>query len=190
MLFFFRRIYSEAVTAIPVNGGTYNVMLNTTNKKIAAFVACLSILSYVATAIVSAFDAMVYLALLWQTVGRFNIYFVAQSTLFPFHLMRTLNVFRRYSNCNAAGAGRFLWCHDWRRRRVVMGRSVHLRRAHECADGAGGVGSGLRGAGRLLNPRSKHGDALPRRGLLQWRTARQAKCDRCSILRLQLRTTR
>ncbi len=70
MLFFFRRVYCEVVTAIPVNGGTYNVMLNTTTKKMAAFVACLSVLSYVATAIVSAFDAIVYLALLWPGVGK------------------------------------------------------------------------------------------------------------------------
>ena len=70
MLFVFKRVYSEVVTAIPVNGGTYNIMLNTSTKKVAAFVACLSILSYVATAIVSAFDSMVYLALLWESIGE------------------------------------------------------------------------------------------------------------------------
>lgn len=69
MLFFFKKVYSEVVTAIPVNGGTYNVMLNTSTKKVAAFVACLSILSYVATAIVSAFDSILYLALIWPSVG-------------------------------------------------------------------------------------------------------------------------
>lgn len=65
MLYFFRRVYSEVVTAIPVNGGTYNLMLQVANKKTAGFVAALSILSYMATAIVSAFDAVVYLSLLW-----------------------------------------------------------------------------------------------------------------------------
>lgn len=70
MLFFFRRVYSEVVTAIPVNGGTYNVMLNTSSKKMAAFVACLSMLSYIATAILSAFDAVIYLSLLWPGVGK------------------------------------------------------------------------------------------------------------------------
>jgi amino acid transporter len=63
-------VYSEAVTAIPVNGGTYNVVLNITNKKVAAFVACLSVLSYTATAIVSAFEAVVYLSFLWSTVSK------------------------------------------------------------------------------------------------------------------------
>jgi amino acid transporter len=71
MLFFFKNVYSEVVTAIPVNGGTYNVMLNTSTKKVAAFVACLSILSYVATAIVSGFESIVYLSLIWPGVGKF-----------------------------------------------------------------------------------------------------------------------
>lgn len=70
MLFYFRLVYSEVVTALPVNGGTYNLLLNTTNKKAAAFVACLSLLSYTATAIVSAFDAVVYLAIIWPEVGK------------------------------------------------------------------------------------------------------------------------
>jgi amino acid transporter len=85
MLFFFRRVYSEVVTAIPVNGGTYNVMLNTTTKKMAAFVGCLSILAYVATAIVSAFDSVVYLSLLWPEVGK--------SLLFSVFLFKSLLIF-------------------------------------------------------------------------------------------------
>jgi len=74
MLFFYRKIYSEVVTAIPNNGGCYNALLNTSTKKIASLAACLSILSYTATAIVSAFDAVVYLQILWPGVGMF--YFV------------------------------------------------------------------------------------------------------------------
>lgn len=70
MLFYFRRVYSEVVSAIPVNGGTYNVILNTASKEMAAVVSCLSILAYVATAIISAFDAIVYLSLLWPEVGE------------------------------------------------------------------------------------------------------------------------
>ncbi len=72
MLFYFRLVYSEVVTAMPVNGGTYNLLLNTSSKKWAAFVACLSLLSYTATCIVSAFDAVIYLALLWPDVGKFT----------------------------------------------------------------------------------------------------------------------
>ncbi len=70
MLFFFRNILAEVITAIPVNGGNYNALLNVSTKKSAAFVSCLSILSYTATAIISAFAAIVYLSILWPTLGR------------------------------------------------------------------------------------------------------------------------
>ncbi|GMF29305.1 unnamed protein product [Phytophthora lilii] len=61
VLYFFRFIYEEVVTAIPMNGGTYNALLNTTSKRTAAIAACLSILSYVATGVVSATSGVHYL---------------------------------------------------------------------------------------------------------------------------------
>ncbi|KAE9289012.1 hypothetical protein PF008_g25992 [Phytophthora fragariae] len=61
VLFFFRFIYEEVVTAIPMNGGTYNALLNTTSKRTAAFAACLGILSYLATGVVSATNSVRYL---------------------------------------------------------------------------------------------------------------------------------
>ncbi|KAE8992977.1 hypothetical protein PR002_g20379 [Phytophthora rubi] len=61
VLFSFRFIYEEVVTAIPLNGGTYNALLNTTSKRTAAVAACLSILSYVATGVVSATSGVHYL---------------------------------------------------------------------------------------------------------------------------------
>ncbi|ETO84688.1 hypothetical protein F444_01424, partial [Phytophthora nicotianae P1976] len=61
VLFFFRFIYEEVVTAIPMNGGTYNALLNTTSKRTAAVAACLSILSYIATGVVSATSGVRYL---------------------------------------------------------------------------------------------------------------------------------
>lgn len=70
MLFLYRKVYSEVVTAFPVNGGSYNLMLNTTSKKVAGFVACLSILSYIATAILSAFDAVIYISDVWTDIGN------------------------------------------------------------------------------------------------------------------------
>jgi hypothetical protein len=36
---------------MPVNGGVYNAMLNTTRKQTAALAACLSFLSYLATCV-------------------------------------------------------------------------------------------------------------------------------------------
>jgi amino acid transporter len=61
VLFLFRKIYGEVVGALPLNGGAYNVLLNTTSKRNAAVAACLTILSYMATAVLSASEAMHYL---------------------------------------------------------------------------------------------------------------------------------
>ncbi|OQS05942.1 transmembrane protein [Thraustotheca clavata] len=61
VLYMYRFIYEEVVTAIPMNGGSYNCLLNTTTKRVAAFAAVLSILSYTATAVVSGTSACYYL---------------------------------------------------------------------------------------------------------------------------------
>ena len=61
VLYLFRKIYHEVVGAIPLNGGAYNVLLNTTSKQTASFAACLTILSYMATAVISGNTAMHYL---------------------------------------------------------------------------------------------------------------------------------
>ncbi|MEZ4756639.1 MAG: APC family permease [Flavobacteriales bacterium] len=61
VLFLYRRIYGEVVGALPLNGGAYNVLLNTTNKTNASMAACLTILSYMATAVISGNEAMHYL---------------------------------------------------------------------------------------------------------------------------------
>ena len=39
VLYFFRKIYGEAVGALPLNGGAYNILLNTTSKSNAAVAA-------------------------------------------------------------------------------------------------------------------------------------------------------
>src|SRR5437868_6787515 len=61
VLFLFRKIYGEVVGALPLNGGAYNVLLNTTSKSNASIAACLTILSYMVTAVISASEAMHYL---------------------------------------------------------------------------------------------------------------------------------
>eukprot|EP00455_Lapot_gusevi_P011346 TRINITY_DN1521_c0_g1_i4.p1 TRINITY_DN1521_c0_g1~~TRINITY_DN1521_c0_g1_i4.p1 ORF type:complete len:707 (+),score=215.07 TRINITY_DN1521_c0_g1_i4:132-2252(+) len=65
-LYLFRKIYGEAVTALPLNGGAYNVLLNTTTKSTASLAACLTILSYVATGVVSAASAVTYFSNIWH----------------------------------------------------------------------------------------------------------------------------
>jgi len=60
VLYLFRKIYGEVVGALPLNGGAYNVLLNTTSKSSASFAACLTILFYMATAVISAYEGMHY----------------------------------------------------------------------------------------------------------------------------------
>jgi amino acid transporter len=72
VLYLFRKIYAEVGSALPLNGGTYTVLLNTTNKKLAAGAACLTLLSYVATAVISAGEAMHYAHNLWPGLHVFG----------------------------------------------------------------------------------------------------------------------
>jgi amino acid transporter len=61
VLYLFRKIYGEVVGALPLNGGAYNALLNTTSKSIASLAAALTLLSYMATAVISASEGMHYL---------------------------------------------------------------------------------------------------------------------------------
>jgi len=65
VLYFYRSIYAEVVGALPLNGGAYNALLNTTSKFVASMAACFTVLSYMATAVISANEAMHYLQSLW-----------------------------------------------------------------------------------------------------------------------------
>ena len=66
VLFLFRKIYAEVVGALPLNGGAYNALLNTTSKRWASVAACLTVLSYMATAVISALEGMHYVHNLWD----------------------------------------------------------------------------------------------------------------------------
>lgn len=71
VLWLFRAVYAEVGSALPLNGGTYTVLLNTTNKRVAAGAAVLTLLSYVATAVISANEAMHYAHYLWGGIDVF-----------------------------------------------------------------------------------------------------------------------
>lgn len=82
-LYLFRSIYAEVVGALPLNGGAYNALLNTTSKFRASIAACLTILSYMATAVISSNEAMHYLhdlweglPIIWATVGLLALFMV------------------------------------------------------------------------------------------------------------------
>jgi len=68
VLFLFRKIYGEVVGALPLNGGAYNALLNTTSKSVASTAATLTLLSYMATAVISANEAIHYLHHLFPSI--------------------------------------------------------------------------------------------------------------------------
>lgn len=68
ILYIFRKVYGEVVGAIPLNGGAYNALLNTTSKSMASLAASLTLLSYMATAVLSANEAMHYLHTLFHSL--------------------------------------------------------------------------------------------------------------------------
>lgn len=61
ILYMYRKIYTEVVEALPLNGGAYNCLLNSTRKFTASLAACLTLLSYLATAVISAKTGVEYL---------------------------------------------------------------------------------------------------------------------------------
>ena len=61
VLYLYKKVYTEVVEALPLNGGAYNCLLNSTSKLTASLAACITILSYIATAVISAKTAVEYL---------------------------------------------------------------------------------------------------------------------------------
>jgi amino acid transporter len=83
VLYLYRKVYAEVGSALPLNGGTYTVLLNTTNKKLAAGAAGLTLLSYIATAVISANEAVHYagnlldnINVIWATVLLLGVFAV------------------------------------------------------------------------------------------------------------------
>ena len=89
VLFMFRKIYGEVVGALPLNGGAYNVLLNTTSKGNASVAACLTILSYMATAVISASEAMHYLQ---HTIPGLMVNYATLFLLFLFLCITILGI--------------------------------------------------------------------------------------------------
>lgn len=89
VLFLFRKIYGEVVGALPLNGGAYNVLLNTTTKSNASVAACLTILSYMATAVISASEAMHYLH---DIVKELPVVYATLGLLFLFLLLNIMGI--------------------------------------------------------------------------------------------------
>lgn len=61
VLYLYKKVYTETVEALPVNGGVYNCLLNGTSKTLAAIAGVMTLLSYLATAVISAKVSVEYL---------------------------------------------------------------------------------------------------------------------------------
>ncbi|WP_421805689.1 APC family permease [Flagellimonas sp.] len=123
VLFLFRKIYGEVVGALPMNGGAYNALLNTTSKGMASLAASLTLLSYMATAVISANEAMAYLKnivpqlpVILATIGLLAIFMglviigIGESSkvaiaIFIFHLSSLILL--------SSFAGMYLFEHGW-----------------------------------------------------------------------------
>lgn len=110
LLYLYRLIYAEVGDALPLNGGAYNCLLNTTSKFRASVAACMTLLSYMATAVISASEAMHYaknllpaLPTFQATIGLLTFFALicilgitesatVASGIFGFHIL-TLTVF-------------------------------------------------------------------------------------------------
>ncbi|MDB4979098.1 MAG: amino acid permease [Candidatus Peribacteria bacterium] len=63
VLYLYKKVYTEVVEALPVNGGAYNCLLNGTSKTVAAVAGIMTFLSYIATAVISAKVGVEYLGI-------------------------------------------------------------------------------------------------------------------------------
>eukprot|EP01112_Ceratiomyxa_fruticulosa_P008634 TRINITY_DN2237_c0_g1_i2.p1 TRINITY_DN2237_c0_g1~~TRINITY_DN2237_c0_g1_i2.p1 ORF type:complete len:726 (+),score=129.13 TRINITY_DN2237_c0_g1_i2:2563-4740(+) len=89
VLYLYRKVYGEVGSALPLNGGAYNILLNTTTKLVASLAACLTLISYIATAVVSAQNAMLYLYGLWD---GFNLFWSPIVLLAFFALLNMMGI--------------------------------------------------------------------------------------------------
>ena len=128
VLYLYRKIYTEVVEALPLDGGVYNCLLNSTRKFDASFAACLTLLSYMATAVISAKTAAVYLhavlpvlpvmvvtAVIIIIFAGLNILGITDSArvalvIFLLHLA-TLTLFILWANAVTSFAD--IWWHNW-----------------------------------------------------------------------------
>jgi amino acid transporter len=89
ILYLYRKVYTEVVEALPLNGGTYNCLLNSTRKFSASMAACLTLLSYLATSVISAKTAAEYVYSLAPVIDPLTI---TAGVLIAFALLNILGI--------------------------------------------------------------------------------------------------
>lgn len=92
VLLLYRQVYLEVVGALPVNGGAYNALLNSTSKIAASVAGTMTVLSYIATAVISAKTAVAYLVYFIGTLGTELGAPISYNILEPYIIPATLVV--------------------------------------------------------------------------------------------------
>ncbi|MDB5095829.1 MAG: hypothetical protein JWM80_250 [Cyanobacteria bacterium RYN_339] len=90
-MWLFKTTYQEGCAVSPLNGGAYTMVLQTVGRRAALVVGSMTILSYLATAVVSALSGALYLATLWST--PWPMWLVVIVAAVPILLFAALNVF-------------------------------------------------------------------------------------------------
>ncbi|MBM3266328.1 MAG: APC family permease [Candidatus Sericytochromatia bacterium] len=90
-MWLFKTTYQEGCSVNPVNGGAYAMMLNTVGRRSGLVVGSLTILSYLATAVVSALAGAHYLSSLWG--GHWPLWGIFAVAAIPVMAFAVLNLF-------------------------------------------------------------------------------------------------
>ena len=103
VLLLYRQVYREVVEALPVNGGAYNALLNSTSKIAASVAGTMTILSYIATVVISAKTAVEYLLYLFGKVGETYGSELSHAQLYPLTIPLTIGVMLAFALLVIAG---------------------------------------------------------------------------------------
>jgi amino acid transporter len=88
VLLIYKFVYTEVVEALPVNGGAYNCLLNGTSKTTAAIAGIITVLSYMATAVLSATISIQYL----HSILSIPVIFSTIALLFVFAVLVIMGI--------------------------------------------------------------------------------------------------
>lgn len=90
-MWFFKTTYQEGCSVSPLNGGAYTMVLQTIGRRMALVVGSMTVLSYLATAVVSALSGSLYLSAIWG--GNWPTWLVAVVAAIPVLGFALLNLF-------------------------------------------------------------------------------------------------
>lgn len=91
-MWLFKATYQEGTAVTPINGGAYTMVLQTVGRRVALVVGSMTILSYLATAVVSALSGAYYLSSLWPEGSWHTLLIVITATV-PIVTFAVLNLF-------------------------------------------------------------------------------------------------